>query len=95
MSNLPTERAVALVSEWEDDMRGCRPEVAQGELIRRIATMLSTEASERLAEERNRCEKIVQMARAGEIDADFRCIISIIRGGETLEEIRRGLEMGE
>lgn len=38
--------------------------------------------------ERERCAEIVQMARAGEIDRDFRAIISVIEGGMTIEQIK-------
>lgn len=39
--------------------------------------------------ERDRCVAIVQMARMGEIDQDWRAIISIIEGGMTLEQIKQ------
>jgi hypothetical protein len=34
--------------------------------------------------ERDRCERIVQAARNGDIDSDFRCIASWIRSGDQM-----------
>ena len=39
------------------------------------------------AQERDRCVAIVQAARCGEIDQDFRAIISMIEGGRSVEDL--------
>jgi len=41
-----------------------------------------------VAEERERCIGIVQLARLGEIDGDLRSIISRIKHGKSLEAIK-------
>ena len=38
--------------------------------------------------ERDRCAEIVQMARAGDIDQDWRSVIHNIEGGDTIEQIK-------
>ena len=38
--------------------------------------------------ERKRCAGIVQLARAGDIDQDFRSIIHRIESGDTVDEIK-------
>jgi hypothetical protein len=40
------------------------------------------------AVERKRCAEIVQLARFGEMDTDFRSIINAIESGKTVEEIK-------
>jgi hypothetical protein len=39
-------------------------------------------------DERKRCEEIVQLARFGEIDTDFRSIVGRIKNGDTIEQIK-------
>ncbi len=41
-----------------------------------------------VANERRRCEGIVQLAREGIVDGDFRSIKSVIASGSTVESIR-------
>jgi hypothetical protein len=38
--------------------------------------------------ERERCAEIVQMARMGEIDQDWRAVIHFIEGGLSVEQIK-------
>lgn len=42
-----------------------------------------------IEKERDRCAEIVQMARAGEIDTDFRTIVHFIEGGMTVDQIKK------
>ena len=46
--------------------------------------------AEGIKEERERCAEIVQMARAGIIDHDWRSITAIIKRGESIETIKTG-----
>lgn len=45
--------------------------------------------SSAIKDERDRCEGIVQLARAGEIDQDFRTVIHFIQGGMSVEDVKK------
>ena len=38
--------------------------------------------------ERQRCVAIIQAVRCGELDRDYRSIVSMIEGGETVEQMK-------
>lgn len=44
--------------------------------------------------ERKRCVDILQLARFGEIDQDWRSVISMIESGWTVEQIKAGNSEG-
>lgn len=47
-----------------------------------------TEIEVAVQAERDRCAKIVQLARAGEIDTDWRSVIFLIKSGTSIEDIK-------
>lgn len=38
--------------------------------------------------ERARCAEIIQLARCGEVDRDWRCLINMIESGQSIEQIK-------
>lgn len=51
--------------------------------------MLADTESASTITERRRCADIVQLARFGEIDTDFRTIIHFIEGGLSIEDVKK------
>jgi hypothetical protein len=61
---------------------------AKDELRDIIAAALDRFAGQRVSAETVRCVEIIQAARAGEVDRDWRAIISMIECGRTAEQIK-------
>ena len=56
-------------------------------LVSELAGFIARRESNVASAERKRCAEIVQATRFGEVDKDFRSIVSMIESGETVEQL--------
>lgn len=83
---LEAARRIADAEDNRDSFPDGRPQWSKDlELLARA--LLATRAS--TVEERQRCVDIVQAARFDEIDRDFRAIISMIEGGQSVADLKK------